>query len=210
MKTIITLAVVLAGTLALVGCGPSGTLEVDSKLNTTATGLKTTATGLELAGGDLVITSARIAASEIELEGGADDEREAEMGEATINISLDGKATSVAIDTVEAGTYHTLGIEMQTAMGGASIEVKGTYKGKAFTFTSGLEKEVEFRVTPEVDVPAGGKATVAVSFDVASWFVSGGAVLDPTVAANKGKIEAQILAAFAARGVIEDADGDDD
>lgn len=208
---LLAMGLTLAGALAVAGCGPSGTLEVDSKLTEiTAQGVKPTAEGLKFTGGDLVLTSVRVAVSEIELEGGTEqDEREAEMGAATIDVALDGKPTSVTVDTVDAGAYHTLGIELERSLNDASIEVKGTYKGRAFTFRSGLDKEVEFRLKPEVTVPENGSATVAVSFDVGHWFkLHSGHVIDPTDPTQKGLIEAQILTSLAASAEIEDNDGD--
>lgn len=202
----------IVGALAVAACGPTGTLQVDGQLSKSSalTQTRATSAGLELTGSELTIKQVRVAVSEIELEGGAEDEREAELGEAVIEVALDGKATQVTVDSVDAGSYHTLGIELQTALSGGSIEVVGTHKGSPFTFRSALTKEVEFRLQPEVNVPENGRATVAVSFDVAAWFKTSSGILDPTDRASQAKIEAQILRTLAARAVIEDADGDSD
>ena len=174
-----------------VGCGPSetGTLTLRSALKPAQT-----------QSGDLVIDRAHVAASEIELEGGKDDEREAEMGESEFDIALDGAATDIAVESVEAGAYHTLGIEF------TRIEVDGTYQGRSFSFAADLTPEVEFPIDPELDVPVAGQASASIAFDVAKWFDGA----DPTDAGSQGAIEQNITTALGELGVIEDEANDDD
>ena len=155
-------------------------------------------------GAETTIERAQIGVSEIELEGGADDEREASMGDGVIDVVLGGNPTTVAVDSVEAGSYHTLGIELKT------ITVEGTHAGAPFTFTSNIEPEVEFGLDPEVDVPAKGSASAGVSFDVPAWFRDAdGNALDPNDAANQAAIESSILRSMAVNAVIEDETNDD-
>lgn len=195
----------LSGALA---CNGNGNLQVDGRLaeNSASQG---TETSLPLGDGTLVIERASVAVSEIEFEGGEEeDELEAEVGGGTIDLALDGAKTKVAADSVESGTYHTLGMELRSG----GVVVAGTYAGTAFTYRSSVSPELEFSLDPPVEVPAGGDAAVGVEFDVASWFVApGGSVLDPTDEANRDAIETNIRASMAAHAEIEDDDdGPDD
>ena len=197
--------------LALTGafaCNGNGNLQVDGRLaeNSASQG---TETSLPLGDGTLVIERASVAVSEIEFEGGEEesDELEASVGGGTIELALDGSKTKVAADSVESGTYHTLGMELRSG----GIVVVGTYADTAFTYRSDVSPELEFRLEPPVEVPAGGDAAVGVEFDVASWFVGlDGSVLDPTDAANRSAIETNIRSSMAAHAEIEDDDGPDD
>lgn len=190
----------------LAGCSESGTVKVDGRVAET-TAVLAHGTSLELADGLLVVESARISVSEIELEGGdEDDELEATVGGAVIDLTLDGSPTNVEAGTVEAGRYHTVGLELESA---GSVVVRGTYDGRPFTFTSDLRAEIEFPIEPAVQVPADGEATVGIAFDVAAWFAgTDGAVVDPTDPASRERIEANLLAAMAAAGEVETEDDD--
>ena len=197
--------------LALSGafaCNGNGNLQVDGRLaeNSASQG---TETGLPLGDGTLVIERASVAVSEIEFEGGEEesDELEASVGGGTIDLALDGSKTKVTADSVESGTYHTLGMELRSG----GVVVEGTYADNAFTYRSDVSPELEFRLDPPVEVPAGGDAAVGVEFDVASWFTApDGSALDPSDEANRGAIEASIRASMAAHAEIEDDDGPDD
>ncbi len=187
-------------------CNGDGNLHVDGRLaeGSAAGG---TQESLPLGDGVLVIERASVAVSEIEFEGGEEesDELEAEVGGGTIDLALDGSKTEVAADSVEAGTYHTLGLELRRR----GISVEGTYAGNSFTYVSDVAPELEFALKPAVEVPAGGDASASVDFDVASWFTAAdGAVLDPTVDANRSTIEANIRASMAAHAEVEEGDDD--
>jgi hypothetical protein len=181
----------------LVACTAEiGELRIDSVRSAQT---ETPATGFD-------VQRARIAVSEIEIEGGTEkEEREASMGDGVIEVALGGDPTTVAVDSVEAGPYHTLGIEIK------HITVDGTKDGKPFKFESNLKKEIEFRIEPEVDVPAKGTATVGLKFRVSEWFTdASGKILDPSDAGNQGAIESAILASMAADGEIEDEGNETD
>jgi hypothetical protein len=204
---------VLLGSAA---CTETGTLRLDGQVAQAQAALSTgqSSQSLTLGEGSLIISRARVAVSEIELEGGSDDEREAEMGAAIIDLNLDGAPTSVAVADVEAGTYHTLGLELVSRdISGqtASIFIEGTVDGAAFTFSSTWAPEAEFPLEPEVDVPANGEATAGVVFDVASWFSNAdGSVIDPNEAGAREQIESRIIGSISAAASIESSgDGDD-
>ena len=194
--------------LASIGCTDGGKLSIEGRVGQSSAALSSPdGASLALGDGTLVIQMARISVSEIELEGGSDDEREAELGAATIDLALDGGPTTVAVGQVEAGTYHTLGLELRR--GGNSVRVEGTYADQPFVFTSGLDFEAEFKLEPEVDVPPNGEASVAVTFDLPAWFITEDAeLLDPSDSANQTTIDARISASIAARAEIEHGDDD--
>ncbi len=230
MNTILRSLIPMAAAGLLVACADQGTLRVDGLLAQSEAMTAATQAGdsLELGGGLLILERARVAVSEIEFEGSGhpgegEDEREAELGAAVVDLALDGSQTAVAASDVQAGSYHTVGLEIRVGGGSgaafgdfggdapASILVDGTYDGAAFTYRSEVHPEVEFPIDPPVEVTAGGEAAVGVTFDVAAWFVDAdGGVLDPTDVANRGIIEANILDSMAAFAELEDDDGDED
>ena len=198
----------LLTTLLALGCTESGRLRVDGHLAASSEAFVSAQSATLSIDDTLVIESARVRVSEIEFEGGKEDEREAELGGTTIDLALDGGLTTVAADSVEAGSYHTLGLELRNSR---SIIVQGTYDGDAFTFESGLSPELEFPLDPPVDVPPNGEASVEVTFDVAAWFSDeDAAALDPSDADNQAVIEQRILSSMEAYAEIEREDDDDD
>lgn len=201
-------ALALPLTILATGCTESGKLKVEGKVGQQTATLASGAQSLELDDGRLVLMLAHVRVREIEFEGGTeDDEREAELGRATIPLALDGSLTPVAASEVEAGSYHTVGLELRKSRG---IVVQGSYDGADFEFTSDMSPELEFRLDPQVVVPANGEASVGVQFNVDEWFTAAdGSVLNPADAANKGAIEQRILASFSATAEIEFEDDDD-
>ena len=198
----------LAALSLLLGCTESGTLRVDGQLARNSSALVSSdGDRLELGEGSLVIERARIAVSEIEFEGGRDEEREAELGGAVIDLALNGHLTTVAADEVEAGSYHTVGLELRS--GGPSIMVEGARDGVRFAFESRMSPELEFPLDPEVVVPPNGEASVGVMFDVAAWFTSSdGTLLSPADGTQQATIENRIRSSMAAHVAIEDEDDD--
>jgi hypothetical protein len=201
-----TCLVILVAAFAA-ACNGNGNLRVDGRLSEASAAQGSTAS-LPLGDGTLVVERASISVSEIEFEGGEEesDELEASVGGGTIDLALDGSKTQVAANSVESGVYHTLGMELRSR----AITVDGTYGENSFTYVSDVSPELEFALSPAVEVPAGGEASVGVEFDVASWFVADGSVLDPTDEANRPAIEENILASMAAHAEVEGDDGPDD
>jgi hypothetical protein len=197
------------------GCTGTGKLKLVGKLSEASVSEGSSARSLPVGDGTLVVTSARISVSELEFEGGDEsDEMEAELGAGVIDLALDGAPTSVATESVEAGSYHTFGMELRRGgpgeFGGAepaSIIVDGTYAGREFSYRSGVAPELEFPIS--VDVPSGGEARAAVPFDVAAWFVgSDGVTLDPTDPAVRDAIEGRILDSMRKNAALETEDDD--
>jgi hypothetical protein len=198
----------LMGVSCAVACNGNGKLRVDGQLSE-ASAAQGTEMSLPVGDGSLVIENASVSVSEIEFEGGEEesDELEAEVGGGTIELALDGSKTEVAANSVESGVYHTLGMELRSK----GITVHGTWATNSFTYVSEVHPELEFKLSPPVDVPEGGEASVGVEFDLATWFVAAdGSVLDPTNEANRPAIDQNILASLAAHAEIEADEGPGD
>lgn len=117
--------------------------------------------------------------------------------------------TTVKAGSVEAGSYHTLGLELWG--GDGTILVQGRYEGTPFTYQSSMNPDLAFPLSPKVNVLANGGAGMGVLFDVAAWFTADdGSIIDPTNPDNHWAIENRILASMAAHSQIEAADGPDD
>ena len=94
----------------------------------------------------------------------------------------------------------------------ASILVDGTFNGTAFQFATSLEAEQELEGKFVIDSTS---QNITLNFDPSQWFVSGTTVLDPSDAANKLAIEANIKSSLAAfqdddESGHENHHGDDD
>lgn len=70
-----------------------------------------------------------------------------------------------------------------------SIRVSGTYSQAGtrsdFVYTTDLDAPEEMAFSPPLDVTAGAGANLTIRMDVSTWFVNGGALVDPA-SANKG------------------------
>jgi hypothetical protein len=201
---------------AALGCTGSGKLKLEGKLSETSVSEGSSARSMPVGDGTLVIERARISVSELEFEGGDEsDELESELGAAVIDLALDGTPTAVTAESVEAGDYHTFGMELRRGGPGdfagtdpASIIVDGTYAGREFSYRSAIAPELEFPIA--VNVPEGGEARAAVPFDVAAWFVGAdGVVLDPADPAARSTIESRILDSLRRNATLE-VEGEDD
>lgn len=71
-----------------------------------------------------------------------------------------------------------------------SIRVTGTYSQGGtrsdFIYTTDLDASEEMAFSPPLDVTAGAGANLTIRMDVSTWFVNGGALVDPA-SANKGQ-----------------------
>jgi len=180
----------------------------------------------------LTLTKVELVMRQIELERVDDDScsdlyegedkcEEFETGPMVFPLPLDGSTDAVlSISDVPPGQYDELEIEIHKVsndpedgalldarpdLADVSIRVEGDVDGTPFVFTSGVEEEFEFELTPPID-PSAGPVNVTLSIDVPSWFKdAGGSVLDPADEANRSAIENNIQRSFKA---FEDDDGD--
>jgi hypothetical protein len=128
-----------------------------------------------------------------------------------VTVPLNGGATDFATEDVSVGTYSSAEISVVSPSSsttgldaswpsGATMQISGTYNGTTFTLPLTITGSFREALSPPVTVAGTAPAAipVRVTLPVASWFVSNGATLDPTVAANRAQIEANARAPFQA------------
>jgi len=76
----------------------------------------------------------------------------------------------------------------------ASVVIDGTLNGVAFSYVTDLTAQVQME--REVDVAGDKSNNVTLSIDPKGWFGAGATPLDPSDAANKAAIDANIKASF--------------
>jgi hypothetical protein len=172
--------------------------------------------------GDLVLKSAQVVVDGIELShtdgalcnGTGDFECEdVDQSPQIVDVPLTTGVKTLLTVPVAEGTYQRLdahiGLQEHGEHGNVSafvtahpefqtnsIIVKGTYKGKDFTYASPINTDLELHFNPPVVVTAASK-NITVDVDVASWFKdSTGAALDPSDPANAAVISANIRKSF--------------
>ena len=85
----------------------------------------------------------------------------------------------------------------------ASVLLEGTVDGQPYAFVSGLEAELEHEAQFTI---GGDAANITINIDPTTWFKdASGARLDPSDAAQRAAIEANIRASFSA---FQDDDDD--
>lgn len=181
----------------------------------------------------LTLTSVELVLREIELER-VDDEscdstfegsedlcEEFEAAPRVFPLPMDGTTEAVlSISDVPEGLYDELEIEVHKVsndpgdagilatrpdLADVSIRVEGDVGGTPFVFTTEVEEEFEFALSPPID-PSAGPVNVTLAVDVESWFrANDGSILDPSDEANRSEIENNIQQSFEA---FEDSDGD--
>jgi hypothetical protein len=181
-------------------------------LSTAASTTTPSATGVSL-------TRIRVALRDLELRT-RDGKNRAEIALGPVVVDLGAADLSAAgiekvLDsTVPAGTYDKIKLKihrLQSAdnvpgaddlvKASASILIDGTFNGTAFQFATALEAEQELEGKFVID---GQSQNITINFDPSAWFTSGTTVLDPSDAANKLAIEANIRASLNA---FQDDDG---
>lgn len=162
-------------------------------------------------------------------DGDREDDGEVEIGPFVVDVSgtsLAGSVTRVFDADVPDGTYRELEIVVGPAagaaagtpvgdMGGSSVIIDGTRgaiggsPASDFHLTSSLTAEQELETTLVVD-HAAKTSNVTLVLELKKWFTAGdGRTLDPTVAADRATIEANILASLRFER-DDDENGEDD
>jgi hypothetical protein len=169
----------------------------------------------------------RVALSEVKLTRGGD---ESELKTAPVLVDLlqpeleSGTAREVELADVPAGTYRELtfrvhepaltdpGVSLDNglfwmASDGASVIVDGTIDGKPFTFKSAVDAAETLEGTFDLGA---GNHHLMLNLDPTGWFGGANASrLDPTIDANRPRIEDNIRGSFQAFK-DDDHDGHED
>jgi hypothetical protein len=200
------IAAVLMGTTAC-----DGTLGLDAnangslafgvdRVNSGLLGLSNTPPNEMSSGGHtIVLSSATMTASELELKGlsaggsGSSSSATAskfETGMVTVSIPVEGGTSREITSQIAAGTYDRFEMDIRT------LRVQGTYDGSPFDVTMQINDEMESRLVPALVVADGSASTaVRVALDLQSWFRSeAGGLLDPRQAGSDSTIAATIRA----------------
>lgn len=171
------------------------------------------------ASGPLALNSLRLAVGGAALGSGdqfgcvdCNDDSEANVNPAIVDVSLDGAPTQVRTERVQPGTYTEAEIDVggpsvaQLAadpawVPGTSLEVTGTFAGQPFAIQLPIQGSFRERLLTPLVVGASGtpaSAQVTITLPVAMWFTGPSGPLDPTAAADRALIEANIRGSFAA------------
>jgi hypothetical protein len=131
----------------------------------------------------IVLTSATMTASELELKGvssgsagsGSGTTSEFEAGSVTVSLPVEGGTSREITAPIGAGTYDRFEMKVRT------MRLTGTYDGEPFDVTTTVNDELEMRMVPPLVVADGAASTaVTVALDLQSWFRStAGGLLDP-------------------------------
>src|ERR1700694_744712 len=120
-----------------------------------------------------------------------------------VSVPLDGSPVNLATEQVQPGSYPQVEVELggSTAPSwpsGQTVEIQGSNNGVLFTIGVPVDGSFRENLVPAVVVTTSSPASipVTITLPVASWFVSGGAALDPAVPAQRAQIEANIRTAF--------------
>jgi hypothetical protein len=159
----------------------------------------------------LVLTQVQLVMRRIELHraGAAecadvtsDDCQELEFGPILADLPLGtaGAARTFSVQ-IAPGTYDKLELKIRVPSSGSdagfrganpgfentSVRVTGTYNGAAFAYTSDLEAQMEFRLTPALTSNESAATDLTLLVDLDQWFRGpAGALIDPATA-NPGQ-----------------------
>jgi hypothetical protein len=159
----------------------------------------------------------------------SDDCQELEFGPilADLPLGTTGPARTFSVQ-IAPGTYDKLELKIRVPSSGSdagfrrdhpgfentSVRVTGTYNGTAFVYTSDLEAEMEFRLTPALTSNESAATDLTLLVDLDKWFRDQtGALIDPATA-NPGQPN-EILVEQSIRGSVnafqdDNRDGMDD
>lgn len=185
----------------------------DADAGVTADGGFQVAPGIDLSRARVSVRRLRVEAKAAPDAGTKDGDGEVKIAEGPLLIDVSGDKLAGALENlvttnIPAGSYDQLKVDVHRvdppAPKGfedlvsqrASIILDGTVDGKAFTFVSGLEAELELETTFTVGA---GATNITLNLDASKWFVAAdGTRLDPNDPANKSAIEGNIRASFRA------------
>lgn len=186
----------------------------------------------------IVFTSVQLVLREIELNhvGGTacdttltDECEEMEVGPILLDMPLGAGADRQFVVQVDTGSYDKIEFEvhkpessddagfiaLHPEFDGVSIIATGTWNGTPFTYSSDLDVEQEYTISPPLVVTETSGANVTFRVDLAEWFLNQAAdgLIDPLTANKGGQLEGEVksnietsINAFE----DEDHDGEDD
>jgi hypothetical protein len=143
------------------------------------------------------------------LEGEHDSCEEFQAGPVLIDLPLGAGATQEFVVTADSGIYDRVELKLHKPeddgddadlafiaahpdFANISIRVTGTFNGTPFTFTSDLNADQEFAISPPLVVNGQNDVAVTLMVDVSGWFVNGGSLIDPAAANKGGGFENQV------------------
>jgi hypothetical protein len=153
-----------------------------------------------------IVQEVKLFVEELELDG-TNGTRDFELEDFIINLPVDGSPVVLIETEIPAGLYDEFEFEIEDPgddieiddpdlrdeTGSYSLVVKGTYDGEEFRFRTDEEIEVEFDLSPPLEIAEGDNAALIISVDVASWFIGpDGEELDPNDPGNEETIISNI------------------
>ena len=149
------------------------------------------------------------------------DSTEFESGPMVLDLNLDTTVTKIGINNLPKGTYGDVSFLIHPPLPNEtvidsdfvsdsarySIVIKGFYKGKHFTFNSGIRGHVNVILNPPLTLSDSlNTYNATIKVDVSNWFTGrNGQILDPTNKYDEWAIRWNILRSFHA---FEDNDRD--
>lgn len=140
------------------------------------------------------------------------DSADFKTGPLVLNLNLDTTVTKVGISNLPKGTYGDVSFWIHRPLpnetvidsdfvadsGRYSVVIKGFYKGKHFTFNSGITSHINIILNPPLTVSDSLNAyNATVKVDVANWFTGrNGQILDPTNKYDRWAINWNIIRSF--------------
>jgi len=154
----------------------------------------------------VILEEVKLFVEELELDG-TNGTSDFELEDFIVILPVDGSPRVLIETEVPAGLYDEFEFEIEAPgdddeindpdlrdeTGSYSLVAKGTYNGDEFRFRTDEDIEVEFDLSPPLEISEGDNTTLIISVDVASWFIGpGGDELDPNDPDNEETIVGNI------------------
>lgn len=213
----------LAGAMACSSSAPTTAGQVQFSLATRGTAVPFVV-DTQTAGADvLVFDSVHVVLRKIELERVNDDAcnqltgsnhdncEELNLGPILLNLPLGPGADRQFTVAVDTGLFGEIEFEIHKpkddgnatdrqflidhpTFADVSIQVKGTFNGTPFVYTTDLEAEQEMKLVPPLDVKENSNINVTLKVDIRRWFMNaaGTGLVDPAQANKGGPFESLV------------------
>ncbi len=158
----------------------------------------------------LVLDSAKILIKDIKLAGGG--EGSFVTGPYVVYLGLDSRVTTIDTGYLQPGTYTVIKFEIHKpnandpipdpefidTEGTYSVIAKGRYNGLPFVYKSKRNVNEILTMPNSIIVTETGQTNVTLKVSPYTWFIDGGAFLDPTDPSNESHIDNNIRDSFEA------------